>query len=195
MHDIIGEYGLCCIINCPKDLEWFLGDKTPSCPSSMHYVMGSQIFEYDILFLEDTCDINPEVPTGRIWVAQPFKLWISLSLSLSLRPRLGLTVKFISHANYICNSIISSEWKNYLSFYNPKWFGDPSIEDIRSYWKLCILAKQPLFRLDWNPFDYQCTYPFTGNNFNFFQYSELLGRHVLSDRQDVFPITFRYWSQ
>ena len=49
-----------------------------------------------------------------------------------------------------------------------KWYIDPPIEDIRSHWKLWVLAKQLLFRLDWDPI------------------------HVLSDRQDVLPIAFQY---
>ena len=49
--------------------------------------------------------------------------------------------------------------------------------------------------LDWHIVDYQWTNPFTGNNFNFFQYSVQLGRHVLSDSWDVLPTAIQYWSQ
>ena len=41
----------------------------------------------------------------------------------------------------------------------------------RTRWKLLVLAKRPLFILDWDPIDYQWTDPYTGNKFNFFQYS------------------------
>ena len=57
-----------------------------------------------------------------------------------------------------------------------------------------MVIKQPLFRFDKDPNDYQWMDPFIGNNFNFFQNSEQLGRHVLSDRQDVLPTAFQYWS-
>ena len=68
------------------------------------------------------------------------------------------------------------------------------IEEIRTHWKLW-LAKRPLFRLDWDPIDCQWTDPYTGNKFNFFQYSVQLGRHVLSDTHDVVPAASQYWNQ
>ena len=53
---------------------------------------------------------------------------------------------------------------------------DPLIEDIGSHWKLWVLGKQPLFRLAWDPTDYQWTYPFTGNNINFFPIFYTIGK-------------------
>ena len=49
-----------------------------------------------------------------------------------------------------------------------KWYIDPMIEEIRTHWKLWVLAKISLFILDWDPIDYQWTDPYTGNKFNFF---------------------------
>ena len=69
------------------------------------------------------------------------------------------------------------------------------IEEIRTHWKLWVLAKRPLFRLDWDPIDYQWTNPYTGNKFNFFQYSVQFGRHVLSDTRDVVPTESQYWNE
>ena len=69
------------------------------------------------------------------------------------------------------------------------------IEEIKTHWKLWVLAKEPVFRLEWDPMDYQWRYPFTGNKFNFFQYSVQLGRHVFSDTRDVIPAAFQYWNQ
>ena len=37
--------------------------------------------------------------------------------------------------------------------------------------------------------------PFTSNDLNFFQYSIQLGRRVLSDRRDVLPTAFQYYSE
>ena len=61
--------------------------------------------------------------------------------------------------------------------------------------------------MDWGPIHYQWAYqwigtqfiisgyPFISNNYNFFQDSIQLERHVLSDRQDVLPFAFQYWNQ
>ena len=76
-----------------------------------------------------------------------------------------------------------------------KWYIDPMIEEIRTHWKLWVLAKISLFILDWGPIDYQWTDPYTGNKFNFFQYFVQLGRHVLSDTCDVVPTPSQYWNQ
>ena len=51
-----------------------------------------------------------------------------------------------------------------ISYVDHKWYIDPPIEDIRSHWKLWVLAKQPLVKLDWDQVDYQWTNPFTSNN-------------------------------
>ena len=82
-----------------------------------------------------------------------------------------------------------------IGYADRKWYIDPMIEEIKTHWKLWVLAKKPVFRLEWDPIDYQWTDPFTGNKFNFFQYSVQLGRHVLSDTRDVLPVAFQYWNQ
>ena len=82
-----------------------------------------------------------------------------------------------------------------IRYADRKWHIDPPIEEIRSNWKLWVLVKQPLSILDWEHIDYQCIGPFISNNLNFFQYFVQLGRHVLSDRHDVLPTEFQYWSQ
>ena len=82
-----------------------------------------------------------------------------------------------------------------IGYADRKWYIDPMIEEIRTHWKLWVLAKRPVFRLDWDPIDYHWTDPYTGNKFNFFQYSVQLGRHVLSDTRDVVPAASQYWNQ
>ena len=58
-----------------------------------------------------------------------------------------------------------------IGYTDSKWYIDPMIEEIRPHWNLWVLAKKPLFILDWDPIDYQWTNSYTGNKFNFFQYS------------------------
>ena len=82
-----------------------------------------------------------------------------------------------------------------IGYADRKWYIDPMIGEIKAHWKLWVLAKIPVFRLEWDPMDYQWTDPFTGNKFNFFQYSVQLGRHVLSDIRDVTPAAFQFWNQ
>ena len=55
-----------------------------------------------------------------------------------------------------------------IRYVDRKWYIDPLIKDIISHWKLWVLAKQSLFKLDWDPIDYEWTDPLTGNNFKFF---------------------------
>ena len=81
-----------------------------------------------------------------------------------------------------------------IGYGDHKWYIDPPIEDIRSYKKLWVLGKQPLFRLAWDPTHYQWTNTFIGNNF-FFRNSVQLGRHILPDSWDVLPTTFQYSSE
>ena len=58
-----------------------------------------------------------------------------------------------------------------------------------------MLGKPPLFRFAWDPTDYRWTDPFTGKNFDFFQYFVQLGIHVLLGRRDVLPPASQYQSQ
>ena len=81
-----------------------------------------------------------------------------------------------------------------IGYADRKWYIDPMIEEIRPHWKLWVLAKKPIFKLDWDPLDYQWADPYMGNKFNFFQYSVQLGRHVLSDTRDVLPTASQYWN-
>ena len=70
------------------------------------------------------------------------------------------------------------------------------IEDIMSHWKLWVLATQSLFRLAWDPIDYQQTDPFIGNNFIFSNI--LYNWENMSCRiNEMFflPTAFQYWSQ
>ena len=61
-----------------------------------------------------------------------------------------------------------------IEYADRKWYIDPLI---RAHWNLWVLAKKPVFKLDWDPVDYQ------------------LGRHVLSDTRDMLPTAFQYWNQ
>ena len=40
-----------------------------------------------------------------------------------------------------------------IGYTDCKWYIDPMIEEIRTHWKLWVLAKRPLFILDWDPID------------------------------------------
>ena len=57
-----------------------------------------------------------------------------------------------------------------IGYTDRKWYIDSPIEDLKSHRKFWVLAKKPLFKLDWNLIDYQLTYPFINDKFNFFQY-------------------------
>ena len=79
---------------------------------------------------------------------------------------------------------------------NRIWYINVPIEDVKSHWKLWVYAKQPLFRLPWDPTDYSWANPFLGNEFNFFQYFvQLVSRYTLFNLGDVSRTTSQYWSQ
>ena len=111
----------------------------------------------------------------KLWVESPYHPFIVSRLEVLLTVkgyledksfRFFMWIKKINYLNCRKQYPYAIEQKiRAIGYIDCKWYIDLLIVDIRSSWKLWVLAKQPLFRLDWDLVYYWWSDPFIDNNF------------------------------